>query len=48
MRGQHDAATLNDCRARCASCSGAIDGARSHSSWRPHGTEGLRARQRPG
>jgi hypothetical protein len=46
--GQHRAADVNDCRACCATCSGAIDGARSHSSWRPDGTEGLGARSRPG
>jgi hypothetical protein len=32
MRGQHDAATLNDCRACCASCSGAVDAPRSHAA----------------
>jgi hypothetical protein len=42
--GQHRAADVNDWRACCASCSGAVDGARSHSSWRPDGGEGLGAR----
>jgi hypothetical protein len=42
--GHHRAADVTDCRACCASCSGAIDGARSHSSWRPDGTEGFGAR----
>jgi hypothetical protein len=32
MRGQHDAATLNDCRACCGSCSGAVDTPRSHAA----------------
>lgn len=30
LEGNHDAATLEDCRACCASCSGAVDAPRAH------------------
>jgi hypothetical protein len=30
LRGRHDLATVADCRACCASCSGAIDAPRAH------------------